>query len=134
MPVDADGSTADVIRRRHGLSLRQRGAAADGQGHCDEAAGAALRARAGGRLELVAAEWFKPDADQDVTTDHDRPTLFDRAFDGPMLGHGGGMPIHFDLHVWLWKRNPSGIFASWNPAVVCPATEGGASAHSGHRP
>ena len=50
-----------------------------------------------------------------------------------MVGHGGGMPTHFDLHVWLWKRNPSGIFASWNPAVVCPLTQTGASVHtSGH--
>jgi len=84
----------------------------------------------GGGLELVAAEWLKPDADQDVTTDEDRPTLFGRAFDGPMLGHGGGMPTHFDLHVWLWKRNPSGIFASWNPAVTCPGPEAKASAHA----
>lgn len=29
------------------------------------------------------------------------------------------MPIHYDLHVWLWKANPSGMFASWNPDVTC---------------
>jgi hypothetical protein len=23
------------------------------------------------------------------------------------------------LHVWIWKENPSGIFASWNPDVSC---------------
>jgi hypothetical protein len=74
---------------------------------------------AGGGLELVAAEYFKPDADQDVKTDGDRPSLFGRAFDGPMLGHAPGMPIHFDLHVWLWKHNPSGLFAPWNPDVTC---------------
>ena len=55
-----------------------------------------------GGLELLAAEWFKPDADQNVKTDDDRPSLFGRAFDGPMLGHAPGMPIHYDLHVWLW--------------------------------
>ena len=36
-------------------------------------------------------------------------------FDGPMLGHEPGMPIHYDLHAWLWKQNPSGMFARWNP-------------------
>lgn len=75
---------------------------------------------AGGGLQLVAAEYFKPDADQNVKTDGDRPSLFGRAFDGPMLGHAPGMPIHYDLHVWLWKHNPSGLFAPWNPDVTCP--------------
>jgi hypothetical protein len=73
-----------------------------------------------GSLQLVAAEYFKPDADQDTKTDDDRPTLFGRAFDGPMQGHAPGMPIHYDLHVWLWKHNPSGLFAPWNPDVTCP--------------
>ncbi len=75
-----------------------------------------------GGFELVAAEWFKPDADQDLSTDGDRPTLFGRAFDGAMLGHAPGMPKHYDLHVWLWKRNPSGMFAPWNPDVTCGAS------------
>jgi hypothetical protein len=73
----------------------------------------------GGTLELLAAEYFKPDADQNVATDDDRPSVFGRAFDGPMLGHAPGMPIHYDLHVWLWKHNPSGLFAPWNPTVSC---------------
>ena len=74
---------------------------------------------AGGGFQLVAAEYFKPDADQNVQTDGDRPTLFGRAFDGPMLGHAPGMPIHYDLHVWLWKHNPSGLFAPYNPDASC---------------
>jgi len=74
---------------------------------------------AGGGFQLVAAEYFKPDADQNVKTDGDRPTLFGRAFDGPMLGHSPGMPIHYDLHVWLWKHNPSGMFAPYNPDASC---------------
>jgi hypothetical protein len=74
---------------------------------------------ANGGFQLVAAEYFKPDADQNVKTDGDRPSLFGRAFDGPMLGHAPGMPIHYDLHVWLWKHNPSGMFAPWNPDVSC---------------
>jgi hypothetical protein len=75
-----------------------------------------------GGLQLVAAEYFKPDADQNVATDGDRPTLFGRAFDGPMQGHAPGMPIHYDLHVWLWKTKPSDMFAAWNPTVSCKTT------------
>jgi hypothetical protein len=74
---------------------------------------------AGGGFRLVAAEYFKPDADQSLKTDGDRPTLFGRAFDGPMLGHSPDMPMHYDLHVWLWQRNPSGLFAPYNPDLSC---------------
>jgi len=72
-------------------------------------------------LRLGAVEYFQPDADQNVATTTDRPSLFGRPFDGPMLGHAPGMPIHYDLHVWLYKKNPAGLFANWNPAVTCPA-------------
>jgi hypothetical protein len=74
-----------------------------------------------GRLELIGVEYFKVDADQNLDTDGDRPSLFGRPFDGPMAGHAPGMPIHYDLHVWFWQPNPSGLFAPWNPSVVCPA-------------
>lgn len=23
-------------------------------------------------------------------------------------------------HMWVWKRNPAGLFADWNPAARCP--------------
>lgn len=29
------------------------------------------------------------------------------------------MPIHFDLHAWVWQDNPAGTFAAWNPDVTC---------------
>jgi hypothetical protein len=73
----------------------------------------------GGKLRLVAAEWFvplSPDLKQ-------RPELFGRPFDGPMEGHHPLMPAglhHYDLHVWLWKANPAGLFAPTNPSVKCP--------------
>jgi len=75
----------------------------------------------GGR-KLGAVEYFQVDADQDVTTDDDRPSLFGKyAFDGPMLGHGPGQPIHYDKHVWLYKHNPAGQLQPWNPKVHCPS-------------
>lgn len=73
----------------------------------------------GNRRKLVAIEYIVPDADQDLSTDADRPTLFGDAFDGPMLGHTPDMPIHYDQHVWVWEANPDGIFAQWNPNVEC---------------
>jgi hypothetical protein len=73
-----------------------------------------------GKLRLGAVEYFQVDGDQDLATDDDRPDLFHMPFDGPMLGHEPGMPIHYDLHVWLYRDNPAGLFAAWNPRVRCP--------------
>jgi len=73
-----------------------------------------------GRPSLVAVEFFKPDADQNLATSEDRPSLFGQPFDGPMAGHTPVMPIHYDLHVWLWQHNPAGMFAQFNPALSCP--------------
>jgi hypothetical protein len=75
-----------------------------------------------GRLRLGAVEYFQADADQNLATDTDRPYLFGLPFDGPMLGHEPAMPIHYDLHVWLYRHNPAGRFAMWNPRVHCPDT------------
>ena len=77
--------------------------------------------KAGGRLELIGVEYFRIDDDQNINTDYDRPSLFGQPFDGPMLGHTPDMPIHYDLHVWLWADNPAGLFAPFNPSLSCPS-------------
>jgi hypothetical protein len=74
----------------------------------------------GERRRLVAVEYYRTDADGRLDTDDDRPYLFGRGFDGPMEGHEPGMPVHYDLHAWVWKRNPDGVFAMFNPRVSCP--------------
>jgi len=73
-----------------------------------------------GKLRLAGVEYLTADADGDLATDDDRPSLFGQAFDGPMPGHTPTMPVHYDLHVWLWEGNPSGLFSMWNPALSCP--------------
>lgn len=69
-------------------------------------------------LRLVAAEWFVP-----VQVSPTRPRLFGHDLDGPMEGHHPIMAPelhHWDLHVWLWKNNPAGMFSPTNPSVRCP--------------
>ena len=78
-----------------------------------------LYAPSAGRLRLVGVEYFRADADQDLTTDGDRPNLAGVPFDGPMPGHDVAMPIHYDLHVWAWQANPAGTFSEFNPNVHC---------------
>ncbi len=29
------------------------------------------------------------------------------------------LPDFYELHLWLWKTNPNGLFADWNPRVSC---------------
>jgi hypothetical protein len=73
-----------------------------------------------GKRRLLGLEWLVPDADQDLGTDGDRPSMFGVPFDGPMPGHSPGMPVHYDLHAWTHEANPDGVFKPWNPAVACP--------------
>ena len=75
--------------------------------------------KANGKLELVGVEYWKADADQNLGTNADRPSLFGRAFEGPMPGHNPVMPVHYDMHVWVAEENPSGVFALFNPALSC---------------
>jgi len=75
---------------------------------------------ANGNLKLVGVEYLKFDADGSLLTDDDRPFFFGQPFDGPMPGHNPGMPVHYDLHVWVAEHNPNGVYAQWNPALRCP--------------
>ena len=80
---------------------------------------ALLYAPAGDGVRLVAVEWIQVDADQDLSTSSDRPSVYGHAFDGPMPGHFPGMPVHYDLHAYVWDPNPDGTFATWNTHVDC---------------
>ncbi|HVL58984.1 MAG TPA: hypothetical protein VM491_20990 [Burkholderiaceae bacterium] len=39
-----------------------------------------------------------------------------------------GIPAFYALHVWIWRLNPSGTFADWNPQVGCADRHGDAGA------
>ena len=63
-----------------------------------------------GRMRLVGVEYIVP---LTAWTRPDPPTLF-------------GLPFHVNsafgvwaLHVWLWRDNPAGLFADWNPKISC---------------
>ena len=67
-----------------------------------------------GRLRLVAVEYIIP------YTAHSRsatpPVLFGQEFKQNDTFQLWG------LHAWVWKHNPSGMFADWNPRVTCEHT------------
>jgi len=72
----------------------------------------------GKELKLVAVEWLVPLTPETKA----RPSVFGQPFMGPMEGHEPLIPqkfVHYDLHLWLFKDNPLGMFAATNPNVSC---------------
>jgi hypothetical protein len=68
-------------------------------------------------LRLVGVEWWVADVGQPAPEVHGLP------LDGPMAGHSPDMPQHYDLHLWVWRHNPSGVTSVWNPKVNCTHEE-----------
>jgi hypothetical protein len=50
-----------------------------------------------------------------------RPELFGHKFELLGANNRYGLPPFYELHAWIWKHNPRGMFDDWNPRVVCPA-------------
>jgi hypothetical protein len=64
----------------------------------------------GGHMRLVGLEYVVP---IDAWEGEDPPTLLGQEFHPHSF-----LPI-YKLHVWLWRANPAGMFADWNPRVSC---------------
>ena len=79
-----------------------------------------------GKLKLVALEYIVFQAAWDAGH-ASRPSLFGHEFglvkDSPPNRYG--LPAFYELHVWLWKHNPSGMFYEWNPRVSCDGEDEG---------
>jgi hypothetical protein len=71
-----------------------------------------------GELKLVALEYIVFQAAWDA--EHgSAPSLFGHQFAPIAEGNRYGIPAFYELHVWLWKANPRGMFQDWNPRVSC---------------
>jgi hypothetical protein len=71
-----------------------------------------------GHLTLVAAEYVVFQAKWDAK--HPAPpTLYGRRFQLIDAGNRFGIPAYYELHVWMWKANPRGVFDDWNSTVSC---------------
>jgi hypothetical protein len=68
-----------------------------------------------GGLKLVAVEWVARGANTNPAGVSQPPSVL-------------GMQMHvlvpavgfYIEHAWLWRKNPAGMFADWNPKVSCP--------------
>ena len=74
--------------------------------------------RGAGRYRLVAVEYVTIKEAWDKK--HSRPpSLFGRQLTLVPAPNRYGLPDFYQLHVWLWEKNPRGIFEDWNPRVSC---------------
>jgi len=86
--------------------------------------------QADGSLELVAVENLAFVAAWRAAG-HDKPPTFhgvayDFMIDNPntAVDEAHMFEAHFDRHVWIYRDNPSGVFAPFNPAVTCAHHKG----------
>jgi hypothetical protein len=83
-----------------------------------------------GRPHLVALEYVVFQETWDAQHDS-KPSLFGQDFSLTPAGNRFGLPAFYSLHAWLFRHNPAGMFAMWNPKVTCtPDDEHGE--HGGH--
>jgi hypothetical protein len=68
-----------------------------------------------GTLVLGAVEWVVPKVQWEQAGNSEPPVVFDQPLHviNPVLNW-------YLAHAWIWKHNPAGMFADWNPRVSCP--------------
>lgn len=71
-----------------------------------------------GKSRLVAVE-FVVFADAWAAVSDAPPRLFGRDLALVEAPNRYGVPAFWQIHVWLWRNNPSGTFSDWNPKVSC---------------
>jgi hypothetical protein len=76
-----------------------------------------------GDYRLAALEYvvFKAKWEEAHGLNAEAPKLFGQTFDFVPSPNRYGLDAFYALHVWLWDKNPSGLFFAWNPRVTCPS-------------
>lgn len=81
--------------------------------------------KADGSLELVAVENLTFIEAWEAADNTDRPSFhgveYDYMADDPTtpVDEAHQFEPHYDRHVWLYRENPNGMFAQFNPNVTC---------------
>jgi hypothetical protein len=91
--------------------------------------------QADGSLELVAVENLVFIEAWEAAGNTERPTFqgqpYNRMADDPAteVDEAHMFEPHYDLHVWLYRENPRGLFAQFNPNATCEHHTGATHAH-----
>ena len=73
---------------------------------------------AGGQMRLVAVEYVQLASSWKGAQP---PSVYGHPLVFTPAPNEFGLPDFYELHVWLWQPNPTGMFSEWNPSVSCPA-------------
>ncbi|MGH7469583.1 MAG: hypothetical protein ACRENP_16670 [Longimicrobiales bacterium] len=131
----ADGAMGIHYLRPDLLGLAQAPGRVNGTGmHTDFSQPAVLiyEPQQDGSLKLVAIENLVWTAAWQQAGNTTRPSYqgqeYNQMTDDPntTVDEAHGFESHYDLHVWLYRENPNGVFSPFNPAVSC--------AHGQHAP
>lgn len=74
-----------------------------------------------GSMRLVALEYVVFKDTWHAAHGRAKPSLFGHEMTEVREPNRYELPAFYQIHVWLWKHNPSGLFADHNPRVSCPA-------------
>ena len=71
-----------------------------------------------GRMRLIGVEYivFQDAWDAENASP---PSLFGETFQLVKSPNRYGVPAFYELHAWVWRHNPYGMFEDWNPRVSC---------------
>ena len=86
---------------------------------------------AGAKLRLVGVEYVVI-AEAWNAKHQAPPVLMGQLFNYVGAPNRYGIPAFYELHVWAWKSNPSGVFADWNERVSCEDYVGDAATQRSH--
>ena len=71
-------------------------------------------------FKLAGVEYILPIGSSPPPQGTTPPKLFGQDFNiTDATGFFGTPTFLWTLHVWIWKPNPAGVFASWNTRVTC---------------
>ena len=86
-----------------------------------------------GKTQLVGVEYVVLAEAWDASNEMP-PTLMGQVFHYVGAPNRYRIPAFYELHVWAWKDNPSGMFTDWNPEVSCEDySEGAADDATAHK-
>jgi hypothetical protein len=72
-----------------------------------------------GGFRLVAVEYVVLKDAWHAANGSRKPRLFGRTLKLVTAPNRYGLPDFYEIHAWIWKANPRGIFDDWNPKVSC---------------
>ena len=70
-----------------------------------------------GRLHLAAIEWVARSATSNPPGVSTAPSVLGMPMH--IIAPAPAGPAFYLTHAWIWRENPAGMFADWNPDVSC---------------